>query len=463
MMSALGITVLAFLAIWIVASYLRPPLAFVLIVVLYPLKQVEQTYLPFFVANSSYFNFIVGFSVLAAAYGAISKNRRWLLGFKSGFAGVLLLLYVFAVIAILWSPSQSEAVGHFTAGLPYWAMQILLIPLIFSDIRDFRAPLVPSLVVASIVAILFLTNPQGTYLNARYVLLFGTGLEKDFGNPLASAQMGGQMAFIAALIRPRRENLPWLLGRLAALMLGLWLAVQAGSRGQLLASVFLIVTLYPVARKVKNLSQFFLTAAGLGAIIGIVYLTISFALSASHSEDSRWSLSLASSHLATRTVEAERLLTWWWSEPLSWFFGLGANAYSSLPGAGTYVHNVLVEMLCEYGIFGLTLFLTLLFLTARHARGLFRRHAQDAELRSVVAILIAISLYSFFLSLKQGAFLDVPEPYYFWFLIVKINCSERIAEASYQAQLAEHDAYYAGGGLPGYEDVAAAYGNPGHA
>jgi hypothetical protein len=463
-MTVLGIVVLGFLAIWLLVSYFRPPLAFVLMIVLYPLKQVEQTYLPFFVTNSALFNIIVGFCVLAAALGSISRNRRAIADMWGPFTATLVLLFLFAVASLVWSPSQKEAIGILSAGLPYWLMQVLLIPIIFATARDYRSTLGPTLLIASIVAVLFLTNPLGVFVNARYVLKLGSGYDNDFGNPLASAQMGGQMAFIAALTIARKTSLPWLLARIAALVLGLALAVEAGSRGQLLASVFLIVTMYPVARKVRDIKQFFLTAAGFGLMVSIAYLTIVVILSGDHGESSRWDLTLASEHTSERTREILLLMNWWWERPQNWVFGLGANAFTSIPGVGQgYVHNAVVELLCEYGFFGLGTFCALAFMTFRHSRELFRRHSEDPELRSAVAVLIAFGLYSFLLSLKQGAFLGSPEPYCFWLLIVKINCSERYAEQSYQAQLAEHEAYYAGGALPGYEDVAAAYSNTGNA
>lgn len=461
-MSALGYLILVLLGFSILACYFRPPLAFVLMIVLYPLKQIEQTYLPFFVANSALFNVIVAFSVISGALGVLTRRQQSLDGMRNKYSAMLFLLYAFAASGVIWSPSI-YAVNHLIAGLPYWALQVLLVPLLFTSMQDFRAAMAPTLVVASIVTVLYLTNPLGVYHGNRYVLQLGGGFDRDFGNPLASAQMGGQMAFIAALIRPRRVSLLWLFVRLGALLLGLLLAVQAGSRGQLVASVFLIVTLFPMASKVKDIKQFFLTAAGFAAVAGVAFMAIKLGLDTDPNAESRWSLTLASEHLETRTGEVMKLLVWFWSEPFHWLFGLGPNAFGSLPDQdGTYVHNVLVEVLCEYGVFGMSLFIALATVTYLHARDLFRRHAEDPAMRSAVAVLVAIGLYSFFLALKQGSFLDVPEPYYFWLLIVKINCGERLAERSYQAQLAEHDAYYAhlhGAALPGYEDVAAAYGS----
>lgn len=465
MTTVLGILVLLVLAIWMVASYFRPPLAFVLIVVLYPLKQLQQTYLSFFATNTSSFNFLVGLSVLSGVYGAISRRRTPFAGYNNPFLAVTAVLYIFAVTAILWTPSQQAAIGHLIIGAPYWAMQLILIPLLFPTVKEFGASMKPTLIFASIVAVLFLTSPFGKYNNGRWVLQIGFSSQSDFGNPLASAQMGGQMAFIAALLYPGARSFFWSMVRVGALILGLALAVQAGSRGQLVASVFITVLLYPIARKVKDLKQFMLTSAGFAVIAGVGYFTISI-LTGDQDVGGRWSLELAGNHLASRSLEASRLLSWWWSEPTSWPFGLGANAFSSIPGAGEgYVHNVLVELLCEYGLFGLGLFGVLCIITFRHGKELFRRHADDPSARGVVAILIAIALYSFFLALKQGALLQVPEPYYFWLLIVRINCAERLAIASYQAQLDEHEAYHASaypGAHPGYEDVAAAYSQSGN-
>lgn len=458
MTTVLGVLVLLVVGVWLLASYFRPPIAITLLIVLYTLKQNLQTYFSFFLLHSSAFNVLVAVGVGLGLVGSMQRDRFAFVGYKSGYAGLLGLLYLYCVSAMLWTPDASlpYATDLFIVGIPYWTLQVLMLPALFSSMDRFRSAFGPTLIFASVVAVLFLTNPAGNYYQGRYVLELGNLTGKDFGNPLASAQMGGQMAFIAALMIPRGSKMFWLLVRAAAIILGLALAVRAGSRGQLVFSVFLMVALFPMARKVRNLSQFFLTAGGLAFVALLGYFTISILISGSETEQSRWSTNLATKHFDERFATAQLLIDWWVSEPSRWLFGLGANAFSSLPGyGGSYVHNALVEMVCEYGLFGLGLFSALAFVTGRHALELFRRHRDDPPQRAATAVLIAIGLYSFFLALKQGQFLGTPEPYCFWLLIAKINLSERAAERIYFPPQDAHDSQQAS--YPGYEDVAAAY------
>lgn len=462
MTTVLGILVVIFLGVWAIASFFRPPLVMVLMIVFYPLKQCLQTYLPFFAMHSSAFNFIVATIVGVAIAGSLRVNPNALRGYKSGYFALTAFLYIYAIVAMLWTPSESYqyASDLLIAGFPYWLLQVVLLPVVLSSSEQFRSTFGATLIVGIIVSILFLVNPAGIYHNGRYVLQIGQSAALDLGNPLASAQMGGQLLFIAALLVPGGSKLFWFLVRATAIVLGLILAVRAGSRGQLVGSVFLAIAMYPIARKVRNINQFLLTGAGLAVIAAIGYLTIVLVFSSDATEASRWNTKLATKHLDERFDTALLLINWWLSEPSRWMFGLGSNAFSSLPGyGGSYVHNAIIEMCCEYGLFGLAVYGTVCYLTFKYSLELFRRHRDVPTERAASAILIAFGLYSFILSLKQGALLGAPEPYFFWILIAKINLGERAALANQAAAMAEQQQYQPDGAYPGYEDVAAAYGN----
>ncbi|MBI1190538.1 MAG: hypothetical protein GC200_07665 [Tepidisphaera sp.] len=462
MTMVLGISVMLLVGVWTIACFFRPQMALPLLVVFYPLKQNVQSYFSFFLEHSWVFNITMAMGVCLGVAGILRKDPYALKGYKSGYFALLGFLFCYCLSAMLWTPDVARpyAVEQLLSGAPYWILQALLLPAIFSSVERFRSSLGPTLILSCIVSVLFLTNPHGTVFNHRYVIQLGILTEKGFGNPLASAQMGGQMALIAALMIPSGSKAFWLMVRGVAIVLGLTMAVMAGSRGQLTSSVFLVVLLFPLARKVRNLTQFFLTAGGLGVLAVIGYFTITLILKEDTEVTGRWTLDVATRHLDERFETALGLIRWWASEPTSWMFGLGANAFSALPGnAGTYVHNAIIEMFCEYGLFGLGLFCTLAYLTVRHSLDLFRRHRESPPERTTVAILVAFGLYSFILCLKQGAFLGAPEPYYLWLLIAKINLGERAALANQAAAMAEQQQYQPDGAYPGYEDVAAAYGN----
>lgn len=440
MNAALGYLVLVAMAAGMLVSYTRPWFCFVAVLCLYPLKQLQMTYMPVFAANSSYFNFLVAAWVGAGVLGNLIRSRDVFTGYMNKSMALLLVLYGYVLLCVLWSAAPENAMARIRDGAAYWVMQVLLFPLCFNNLNDFRKTFAPTIVVGAVVCFLFFINPNASYFAGRLTLrILGAG-EEMRGNPLATAQLGGQIAIIAVLMLPQRAT--WLMHaiRLGAIFTGLGLAVAAGSRGQLALALLSMVLFYPMARKVKDLKTFFATAVGVGVFGALAFFTLSLFLKQDVEQATRWNLAEWGTQAEERSADAFRLVVQYWESPGHWLLGLGTNSFSAIRGESlSYAHNVLVEVLCENGIVGLVMYLTITWWVFKDHRDLWRAYAEDPVGRATVACLAAQGLYLTLLSYKQGTFVGLPEPYYLWVLASRFMYRERVAERALAAEI-EHDA-----------------------
>lgn len=421
MMTAMGILVLLAVAGSWVACFFRPATALILVIVLYPLKQLLGSYLPIFVVNSAWFNYLVFAGVCIAVLSAMSRTPGLWRGYWNRTTVLLLVMYVYALFAMIYSPSRDWAIERAQGGAPYWLMQMLMLPLVITGVQDLRRVLLPLVVFACIIMVLFYFNPNTTYRSGRLVMNLGyfAGKLDHSGNPLATAQMGGQIAIVAALMLPRRAGWLMLGVRLGALFMGLGIAVASGSRAQFLFAIIAIVLCWPLARTVRDVKQFFTNVVGLGFMALVVAFSIRFFISQNVEQDARWNPQRGIEDVSERVGDAFRLIEAWGASPLHWPFGLGTNAYSFISGEPhSYAHNFYIEMLGELGLLGLTLAIVLTLWIAQDARKLWNLHRDVPEERAAVGVLIALVVYGFLLALKQGTFVGTPEP---WFLVAIVG------------------------------------------
>jgi len=432
MMSAFGYLLLAGLALSAVICYKRPSFALVLVLVFYTYKQLLQSYLPIFAFNSPWFNYLVAVCVGVAVVSSLAQRGLALVGFWNKFYALLLFLYAYAIFGILYSPSGEWALDRWRDGAPYWLMQVVLLPLAVPDLASLRKTFTPFLIVGLLGIVLFFTNPYSLFYGARMTLDIGKiiGIPDYRGNPLATAQMGGMLAIVAALMLPTRVAWFMHLLRISGVFLGLGIAVVAGSRAQVLLAIMVIVFFWPMARRVRDVKQFLLSAAGLTVLLGIMVFALQLFLTQSSEQAKRWTMDEQTGQLFIRSMQAWRLLEAWLEEPAKWVFGLGTNAYSYIDGSPhSYAHNLLVEMLGELGLVGLTITLVLLWWAYALSRELWSVYREDPAGRATATALLALGAYLTALSMKQGTFLSIPEPWFILVLVAKYTYVERHALA----------------------------------
>jgi len=436
MFTAMGYLVLLAVFCGVAYCYKRPAFSFVLVTVLYPLKQLQMSYMPIFAAHSAWFNYIICAGVVMGVIGNLTRNRGAITGYGNKVFIITMILYAFSVLSILWSPSGEYAVNRTLDGAPYWAMQIALMPLVFLDLGDFRRIQTALLLTASVVIVLFFTNPRASFYTGRLTLEIGYfhGEANYRGNPLATAQVGGQLAILAALMLPIRQALFVNILRIAAVFLGLGIALAAGSRGQLILAIFVMVAFYPLARKVKNVKQFFINMIGLGIFGAITLVAFRYFLSQDQEQSGRWDLAHQWEVVAQRSRTAWSLIEAWVASPLHWPFGLGNNAFSYISGEQvSYAHNIIIEMIGEYGLFGITMWSIMAFWMIRECRALYRLYADDPAGRATAASFMALAAYLGLLAMKQGTWVGSPDCYFVPIILCKLMYRERTLTQAWDA------------------------------
>lgn len=429
MAQALGYAMLIATLASIVYCFFRPSFAIVLVFALYPAKQLIQSYLAVFSQNSAYYNYLIFLAVLAAVLGNISRNPNTWRGYGNRVFILTLILYFYALVGTLWSPGATNAWGLISKGYPYWIMQVLLLPLAVASLDEFRKSLVPTLVVGVTCAVLFFTNPSAQWWAGRLtldVMQLGN-IEIDRGNPLAMGTMGGMLMITAALMKPTRAGTLILLLRIGAIFAGLGMAIASGSRGQTVLAVLAGVMMFPLARRVKNVQQFFVTCMLGGLFAVMAFAAFKLFLGQNTNQTTRWSLDTWQDIVDGRAMTAWKMAEVYISSPGNWLMGLGTNAFSEIAGATDvpYAHNLPLEMLCELGIIGLVIFTLISYMVLKDSKDLFSAFSADDQARATVAVLFGQALYLTFLSFKQGTFVSIPEPWYLWMFIAKLAAADR--------------------------------------
>ena len=97
------------------------------------------------------------------------------------------------------------------------------------------------------------------------------------------------------------------------------------------------------------------------------------------------------------------LLETWSKSPIFWIQGLGFYSFSALnPFGEPYTHCLTADMLGELGLIGFTLFLILFLFTLISCRKIFIAVRDNEKQRANLSSLVAMLLYHFLLSNKQG-------------------------------------------------------------
>lgn len=420
MLQFLGLMVGMAALVAVCYALLRPQWVSILVMLLFPLEQLLQVYLPILSTFNKVVNLTIGVLALLAVILRVSRRDRLTLGFGNRITILTFCFYVLWAVGILYSPARQELEEGFTFTVAYQVLLMGLLPLLILDIFEFRSVLPRLMVAGSIVSLLIVLNPNSSYHSGRLVLDLGTigGNVMAAGNPLAVAEMGGLIAIVAALYRPERNSQLVTVIRVIAFFTGLWVAIGSGSRGQVLAAALSGIVFFPVSRKLANPKQFVIGLFGFGVLVLGIMLVFKFAIGEQNA--ARWDPFGMLRDTTGRLDMVWTLLDHYLSSPSHWLFGLGTQAYAAYsPDESTYVHNIAAEALCEHGVVGAAMYVTLFIFTIAAGRKLWMAYKDDPSMRSAVAVLLAICLFFLLQSLKQGS-MSYPSPFYWWIILGKM-------------------------------------------
>lgn len=338
MIEVLLITLLVALT---VSVLIWPEAAIAALFALYAMEQLYQTHIAIFVQIPLLLNAYVAILLMIACVKRVLSSQiafPW-----SGTAAFLALFLIFVAFSSIWS-RHSPAATLLANRAPYWALWLLLAPLILRNFHDLRRSFTVLCILAPIV-LLGLMFTSERFEGRRTILLGDTQ-----GNPLQVATLGGNLIILAVCLNPAFSRVKEVAVRWLLVATGLAATIWAGTRGQTFAAIMASIVAYPVTKRMHNLSRFFATAAGVLILIGgTLWAATQFG-------GYRFQLNtIASTYQSSRVEMSMRLLDAWSDAgPLTWIQGLGTS--SSFAVLGTWCHVLYVEILAELGFAGLGLF-----------------------------------------------------------------------------------------------------------
>ncbi len=390
----MGIVVLVLFLGSAVVAVRRPPVAFGLIVSIYVIEQVIQYHHPYFRTHNTLMNF-ASFGILLGALTTKWMQRKL---FPLTFGPLVVpiaVLVVFSFLTPLWALDKDVTMFHLKSAMPYLVAITFMAPLLINSIDDMRKAFA-AIVYIGLPALMLLQF--GAEWGPRSVIL----ADGEFTSPLIIASLTGYVALTAVFLEVG-EGRWWPLLRVVIAVECLVVAVQTGSRGQVFALGMAFGLTYLIRAKMRLPS---LIVLGLALFVAT---QIAENIIDESVGGERWQAAEIQDDVLNRRLKhaGALLRTWADNPPHRIVLGLGNSAAWSrqTPGLVQYPHVVPLEVLAEEGIFGFVVYVVMLvgvWLVYLRIGGRSRKASRVDALRHV---LLALIIFDFAVSLKQGTLL----------------------------------------------------------
>ena len=391
------ILVLASLAYLVFRARNNTGIALALIWSTYTLEQFLQFSHRIFIAYGSLVNIATVLIVLGSLVYSLSVGRmKNIVLTRSHY--LWMALFGWTALSATWGIYRG-ADDILIQAIPYLGGFVLLGPFCAQNDKQVSKAIMATIFFGGLVMTGMLFCSFG---NRALSLGFAGGKEIE-GNPLAVATYGGYVTTCALFsIFHSRGNVMLLALKLAIAMLGLYMIVRTGSRGQLVAVVVACAIWLPITSGISfKLSNVFLLLLAVGVFIagvsfvGEVGLTRRWeAESLARDSDSRFG---AAWFMIDKLMDAG---------PGSWLVGLGSSA--SYKYLNTYPHFVPAEVLVEEGIVGFGLFTAFLLMVTRDGWKVLSSKETPMQTRINIGCLLSLFTFQFGLCLKQGSLIGSP-------------------------------------------------------
>jgi hypothetical protein len=430
----------------VVACVLRPPLALAAFISMYAVEQILQSYQPVLIFQYAWAVNAAVFAICFFAIGnAFLRGQDVWTGYLNRVGVLLTLLVAWMLLSILWSPVPEAALHFLDISWPYFVMQMVVVPMLVRRTEDLDVNFRAMMLLGVLIAVFIFISPRANIVGGRLGVDLGyvAGLGDFRTNPLALADFGAGQAIIAALYRAKEKSKFWLAVQTLAFVSGLVVALASGSRGQVLGAVACSALLFPLAAHRRSLGQFFSVAIFGAFAAGTLFAIYNIVFGAGG--QSRWSATEVQGGFADRfgmaLISAEAYL----NSPAFWLQGLGASAFNSFffnrDIGFWYPHNVVIEAFVEYGLVGISMFGLALLFTALAGVRWIRIFDLDQHQRSLGVVWIGLTLFTFLMSLKQGALLNAPMLFTFMWIAAKlVHAEERDVARGVAPDLQDHSA-----------------------
>lgn len=379
------------------AALVRPVWAVVLLLMMWPIEQVLETSIDIFAAQSSLFNAYVALVVAAACVVTFLRGKAAMPSYFNAAWILAVAFYAWAALSLLWT--RYPTAGNETASwlAPYIIVAIIGAPICIrnsSDLGELRWGIMGA---GSILATIILLHPRFSFYGDRAFVQFSS---TERGNPLAIATLGASMIVFSVLSRDSGVGRLFLPLRVAAMVLGISLAVMTGSRGQLLAGIAVGLLLFPTVVSLRGLRPVILTMLALPVVTAILWVSFFSFLSTKNID--RWSLDSLIEGTLGRVALASGALSAYLKTPEVFLTGFGTMSFAIVvpEGGVDFCENMFVEALTDLGLIGFGMLATLIYLGLRSAIRL-RFEARDRTESVAATALIGIILVEMLLGAKS--------------------------------------------------------------
>ena len=387
-------------AILLVGSIRRPAFALGAFLCMFGLEQWGAAKIGFVASNGSFTNYLAIVIVMIAFCVRLFKRSGWRL-INGPIHLLVILLYLYAALTLLWTPAYGPAMEEWRAQAPYLLFSVFFLPLLVQNSADamegLRGTIIPGAILATALAFLV----QWGYRSIESDVPAGEAIQL----PLAIAHLGA-VVFVLAILYFRWRGISALVA-LGLVTISVILVVKTGSRGQLISMILSAMVFFPISRGWSFSRGAVITLVGAGLALVAIWALLPDLSTLVSAEQGRFDSERAVVDYEERVEAVQRLFDVYASSGiLGLLFGLGNSASFSPQILGFYTHIVPAEILCELGVVGLMLFVTIWGMAARAMLRFGTRLGSlqvAAETRRSIACLGAIAFIELLLSFKEGS------------------------------------------------------------
>lgn len=396
------------LVLWII-SFWRPGFFFGVVITQFASEQVMQSGIEIFSRQQALFNIAVGIAVLTTLAVRLLQGKV-IIGFGR-VNGFIFAIIGWALMTLIWTPSQDEAIEIVLTLVPYLSLISFLAPHMINSHRDLGDGLLSIVFVMAPTLSLSMATEWGM----RAVLI-----DEDLtGNPLALGSGAVSMSIICLvlLIHNISDRLLVHISLLVFAAFGYYICYQTGSRGQFWFGI--TCSLFVIGKSLPRI-----WAQLLFAIISTLVAIIVFDVDLESFIAGRWSLDALGRSFQEERIARYILPVWteWVRQGVvTQLLGLGLCA--SIFYTGSYPHVILLESLMELGIVGFTIIVTGIVILTREYLFEFAKIPQKYMGKLAWQHIAICTLVGFFglISFKQGSFLNSFDLYGIALTLARVN------------------------------------------
>ncbi len=393
----------ALLGAMTVSAAIYPGTALAALVCVFGLEQWFQAQDSYFATHAAVTNYASAVVVLVGFVSSIAQGSKpWRR--VSLLEWTILSLYGLFVLSGIWAIGPTWWWSIVRHGAPYAVVYLLILPRIYQDSRDFRHAAVAIMLFGgmSVTLLLFGTSIKewGRHIETKTEVVnrYGETLKK--GSPHAVASLGCDVAIFATLVAWPGIGMAFYTVRFFLVAGGIALVFRAESRGQLLAIVGSLGAFLPLRWPKLRIGAVFGILATAAIFAGIIAWGVNYSIMANRFDLSNFLDVYNRTRWTPRCLPVLREL---FTSPQYLFLGMGGGSTYHLLD-GTFPHLLGIELLCELGVVGLSIFVAVVCQTGWTIIKLLRLTETDIYSRSLAAAFSAACLFEFIITFKGGTF-----------------------------------------------------------